>query len=80
MQQVELFGLRAAAAAKFVGLSKSYWVALDRRGLVPAPIRLGRTVIWMVPDLRSWMAAGMPSRDKWEQIKAKGDTSIVALK
>ena len=36
----------AAEAAKALGLSRSGFLALVRRGKAPAPLRLGRRTVW----------------------------------
>lgn len=63
-------GMRAAEAARFVGISPSLWRSLDARGLVPAPVELSiRLPIWPRTELRAWLLAGAPPRIKWRQIR-----------
>lgn len=57
----------AAGAARLLGISASHLFALRRTGrLGPAPIRLGRAVRYRTADLAAWVAAGCPSRDRWQ--------------
>lgn len=56
-------------AARLFGLSARSWRRLNSAGLCPAPLRLNGAVRWDVAELRSWAAAGTPSRSKWEQIR-----------
>lgn len=76
MQIEEPFGVRAAAAAKYVGLSKSMFLLMVRDGRAPAPARAGRATVWALPVLREWLLLGMPTR---EQMKAKSANEVVAL-
>ena len=39
---------------------------LNSAGLIPRPIRIGRSVRWRAAEIEAWLAAGAPSRDKWE--------------
>lgn len=68
MQTAEL--LLAKQAAATLGVSERHLWSLHSRGLVPMPVRLGRSVRWRRQELSDWMGAGCPSRDKWEQLKA----------
>ena len=52
----------AAHAGRMVGLSRSAWLRLHARGLVPEPLRLGRRVLWSVEGVRRWVAEGCPRR------------------
>ena len=59
----------AVDAAALLGVSVHHWRRLRDLSLVPAPIRLGRRQLWRVDELRSWAAAGCPSREQWEETK-----------
>jgi predicted DNA-binding transcriptional regulator AlpA len=65
----ECIAVTAAKAGPFCGVSRSTWCDLHRRGLVPMPTRLGRKVLWLTDELRAWMAAGAPTRLRWEAMK-----------
>ena len=58
--------LSAADAAHAVGVSRSGFWKLHASGRVPAPVRLGRRVLWRRHDLELWVAGGCPSRDRFE--------------
>lgn len=60
----------AAGAAELSGVSVSLWHKLKASGRVPRPVRLGRRVVWLVEELRAWLAAGAPSCERWEAMKA----------
>ncbi len=38
-------------------------------GELPAPIKLGRAVRWRADEIKAWLAAGAPPRDKWESMQ-----------
>jgi predicted DNA-binding transcriptional regulator AlpA len=77
--QIEAFGVRAAAAAKFCGISKSMFLNMVRDGRAPLPARAGRATVWALSILREWVLLGMPSREKFEQMRAKDANEVVAL-
>lgn len=62
--------LSAATAAALVGKSVRTWRTWHAAGLIPAPIRIGRSLLWRPDELHAWVAAGCPPRDEWEQIRA----------
>lgn len=41
----------------------------DAAGKLPRPIRLGVRVVWVIAEVKSWLAAGAPPRDEWETLK-----------
>lgn len=65
----EKIGLRAAEAAKLLGLGRTCFYGLHRSGRLPRPRRLGRVVLWDAAELRAWFAAGAPSRQRWEALR-----------
>ncbi|MFO0875485.1 MAG: hypothetical protein U0575_16170 [Phycisphaerales bacterium] len=52
-------------------MSLRHWRALDASGRVPRAIRLGRRALWSLDDLRAWVAAGSPPRDRWEALRTR---------
>lgn len=60
--------LDAREAATLLGISRSKFLDLDKQGLLPRPIYLGRSVRWSRADLDAWIAAGAPKREEWERI------------
>ncbi len=49
----------------------------DAAGKLPAPIRIGGRVVWILGGnigIRAWLAAGAPPRDEWEKRKSLGRT------
>lgn len=42
----------------------------DAAGKLPVPIRIGGRVVWSVAEIRAWLAAGAPDREKWAAICA----------
>lgn len=60
-------------AAEMCGVSRSTWLGWDSAGVCPRPIRIGGRVLWSVDHLRSWAAAGCPSREEREMIEGGGE-------
>lgn len=63
--------LPGAAAAELIGVSQSHFYQLLRTGRLPRPIRLGRSVRWLRAELEAWLAAGAPSRSRWESLRSQ---------
>ena len=62
----------ARGVAELLGVSRSLVFKLDSQGRLPRGIRLGKRKVWFVEELRDWLRAGAPSRERWEAIKARG--------
>ena len=57
--------LNAREAATLCAMSESYFYRLNRKGLVPKPVRAGNMRRWRRSDLARWVAAGCPK--DWNQ-------------
>lgn len=55
--------------AASLGISRAHIFRLHSAGKLPKPVRLGRSVRWPVREIESWLAAGCPCREKWEEIR-----------
>jgi len=65
--------LSAGETAALLGISRSAFYSLLSAGRVgPTPVRLGRRSLWRAEEIRAWVSAGCPSRQRWDAIK--GDT------
>lgn len=58
--------LTAKQAASLLAKSLRTWRTWDAAGLIPRPVRIGRSVLWRAEELRAWIAAGCPRRAEWE--------------
>jgi len=58
--------LSARQAALMCGKSLRTWRTWDAAGWIPRPVRIGRSTLWRVDELRDWVAAGCPRRTEWE--------------
>ena len=56
----------ARHAAGMCGKSLRTWRTWDAAGWIPRPVRIGRSTLWRLDELRAWVAAGCPRRDEWE--------------
>jgi predicted DNA-binding transcriptional regulator AlpA len=61
--------LAAAEVAKILSCSPRHVWALNSSGRLPRPIRLGRVTRWRADEIRDWLAAGAPARDRWESLQ-----------
>lgn len=66
MQTVDplLCDVKTAAAMLGVGRSLFYQMAADGR-LGPVGIRLGKKRLFRLDELRKWVVAGCPTRERW---------------
>ena len=62
--------VRAAEAARLCGIAGRTWRRSAAAGRVPAPLKLGGAVLWRTDELREWVAAGTPPRERWEAMRA----------
>lgn len=59
----------AKQAAVMCGKSLRTWRTWDAAGWIPRPVRIGRSTLWRIDELREWIAAGCPRRAEWEARK-----------
>ena len=62
----------ASDVAKLLGISLRHLHGLNSNGRLPRPVRLGKSVRWPVDEIRAWLAAGAPPRDRWERLREGG--------
>lgn len=41
----------------------------DATGKLPNPLRIGGRVVWLLDEIKAWLAAGAPLRAEWEAQK-----------
>jgi DNA-directed RNA polymerase specialized sigma24 family protein/predicted DNA-binding transcriptional regulator AlpA len=58
--------ISARHAASMCGRSERTWRTWDSAGLIPQPVRIGRSTLWRQTELQAWIAAGCPCREDWE--------------
>ena len=58
--------VNAKTAASMCGKSLRTWRTWDAAGWIPRPVRIGRSTLWRIDELRDWVAAGCPRRQEWE--------------
>ncbi len=66
---VEPLLLSTNETAKMLSVSIRLVQALNASGRIPLPVKLGRRTLWVADELRAWIAAGTPPREKWQIIK-----------
>jgi hypothetical protein len=58
----------AKAAAAMCSKSLRTWRTWDALGMIPRPVRIKRSTLWVLAELKLWAAAGCPTRHEWEQL------------
>jgi len=66
---VEPLAVGAAKAAALCGIGVTLWRNLGQTRQIPAYIKLGGRCVWNLAELRRWMDAGCPNRERWEILK-----------
>jgi len=65
--------LTAVGVAHELGLSVRTVRRLDAAGKLPKPVRIGGAVRWHREEIRLWIQAGCPDRQRWEVEKQTRD-------
>ena len=60
--------LSARQVADLLGIGLSTWWRLVSSCRTPAPLKLARCTKWIAAEIRAWILAGCPSRDRWEAV------------
>ena len=62
---IEALLVGAAEAGRLCGVSRSTFWALHAAGKAPRPLKLGRRTVGRIAELRAWVEAGCPPRERW---------------
>lgn len=65
--------LSAEEVAEALGISRAHVFRLASSGRLPSSFRLGRAVRWDRATLEAWLAAGAPTRERWEALRSERD-------
>jgi len=61
----------AVEVAKMLGISRAHVWRLLSSGRIPRPVRFGRSVRWDRWTIEEWLAAGAPTRERWEAMQTQ---------
>ena len=64
--------VNARDLAELLGVSERLIQTLSTTDQIPAPVRLGTCPRWPLAEIRAWLEAGGPCRERWDAIKASG--------
>jgi predicted DNA-binding transcriptional regulator AlpA len=70
-QMSEPLLLDAKQTSALLGIGRTHLYALHSSGRLPLPLRLGRRTLWRAEELKNWVLAGCPSRQKWLSMQHK---------
>ncbi len=56
--------------AKLLKISRAKFYRMKSQGKLPKHLQLGRLCRWLMAEVLAWLRAGIPPRDRWEEIKA----------
>jgi|GEM_PF-1665663 len=65
------FALRASNACQLFDVSESTWIRWKDDGKIPAHVKIGQIVFWLVRDLERWCELKCPSRKEFERLTAE---------
>jgi predicted DNA-binding transcriptional regulator AlpA len=57
--------------AKRLSVSRRHIAVMEKRGELPKPLKLGMCLRWDRAEIESWIAAGAPARQIWDDLKNK---------
>jgi excisionase family DNA binding protein len=60
--------LSAEEAARVLGIGRNTFLSLADSGRTPPSFRLRRRRLWRRAELESWVSAGMPPLEAWQQL------------
>lgn len=64
--------LDAAGVAALVGISRSKLYAMYATGeFAPIQHRCGGRRMWRTSDVKAWVAAGLPNRERWLEMQRR---------
>ena len=69
----------ATDLAKLPGISRSSVWALHFSGRIPLPVRLGRRTFRRMEEIRRWVDADCPSRERWKTDKSPREGVLIIL-
>lgn len=55
--------------AHLLNVSVRHIAGMDKKGLLPRPVRLGKSVRFVRVEIGAWIRSGCPSRELWEEMK-----------
>lgn len=61
--------LSAQAVARLLDIARSTLYAWDQEGRIPRPVKIGSRVYWRTEEMRRWIDAGCPLREKWKSLQ-----------
>lgn len=64
--QIPKLAPSAQEVARLLGISRAHVWRMHSSGRLPKPVRLGRAVRWGRAEIEGWLAAGAPTRERWE--------------
>ncbi len=69
---LERLALSAADVGLLLDISERHVWSMHSAGRLPRPFRLGRVTRWRLGELKAWVDAGCPERQRWEQLQQGG--------
>lgn len=63
--------LNVNQVARFLGVSTRQVWNLRTEGLLPQPVRLGRSSRWRRTELVAWVDAGCPPGAEWSSVRSR---------
>lgn len=62
--------LSAEDSAELLGIGRTLFYSMHSSGrLGPLPVKLGRRSLWNRKELETWVGAGCPARQQWQNRK-----------
>ncbi len=71
VQAVEPLLIPRKSVAALIGCSEDHVDRLRAAGKMPAPLKLGRKILWRADELRAWVSASCPDLETWSAMQAQ---------
>ncbi len=63
--------LNVKMVAKLLGRTEKTVRNWNTSGLIPEPMRIGRSLFWRPDELDAWLLADCPARKRWKRIRSR---------
>ena len=61
--------VNAEQLAELLNVSVAHIYRMRHSAKLPEPVKFGGSVRWPIEEIKSWIAAGLPNRIRWNEMK-----------
>lgn len=71
VEEKEVLAVDSKGAAALLGICRAHWMRLVAQGAAPQGVLLGKARRWPLAELREWIEAGCPPRERWQVMRRR---------